>query len=306
MSIRCISLQTFQELPISEANILCLGNFDGVHMGHRALLNAAKELQKSRFSHAACGVFCFETLPADSLSLSPPMHLCTLTQKMEYFRDAEMDFVILADFPSMKELSPETFVQQILLRDCHCVSAVCGFNYHYGKNGSGNTETLRQTLPVPVTVVDKVTYMGKTVSSSTIRTLLSEGKVEQAACLLERPYCFCAPVEHGKALGRRLGAPTMNQRFPARMQILHRGVYVTEALIDGIRYRGVTNVGTHPTVDTDAALNCETYLLDFDREIYGVEVELSFLAFLRPEQKFESTEALRAQIAKDIEAAKAF
>ncbi|MBQ3013659.1 MAG: riboflavin biosynthesis protein RibF, partial [Clostridia bacterium] len=292
MPLTCISLSNLQPAPISEANILCLGNFDGVHLGHRTLLRAARQLREQRLPHASCGVFCFRTLPSDHLLDSPPRHISTLHQKLVAFREEGMDFAILADFEPLRSASPVEFIQSILLEQCHAAALVCGFNYHFGHKGAGNADTLK-ALPIPVTVVDEVIADGETVSSSRIRALLACGAVEEAARLLTRPYAFSAPVEHGKALGRRLGAPTINQRFPSQLQVLRHGVYVTDCFVEGARYRGVTNVGTRPTVENTSQVNCETYLLDFEGSLYEKEVEIAFLKFLRPEQRFESPDALR-------------
>ena len=165
---------------------------------------------------------------------------------------------------------------------------------------------LKRLLPAPVKIVDEVTKNGKTVSSSRIRTLLAQGDVQTAACLLQHPYSFTAPVLHGKQLGRRIGSPTINQVFPHGLQVPLCGVYVTECTVDGKRYRGVSNVGVRPTVDLDAAVNCETYLLDFEGDLYGKEVTVAFLDFLRPEQKFTSLDELRAQIEKDVRQARLY
>lgn len=305
MPLTYISLANLQPAPISEATILCLGNFDGVHMGHRALMRKARQLRAERLPHASCGVFCFRTLPSDHLLETPPKHLTTLEQKLAAFREEGMDFVILADFEELFKMEPQDFVQQILLKQCHTAALVCGFNYHFGHKGRGTADLLK-AFPLPVAVVDEVIADGETVSSSRIRSLLARGAVDEAARLLTRPYAFRAPVEHGKALGRRMGAPTINQRFPSQLQVLRHGVYVTDCFVDGVRYRGVTNVGTRPTVENTSLVNCETYLLGFEGSLYGKEVELAFLAFLRPEQKFESTDALREQIARDIRIAKEF
>ena len=306
MRLECLSLPDKNPVPLSEATILCLGNFDGVHLGHRALLQKAKELQ-SRLPHASCGVFCFSTPPAELLlGDRAPLRLSTTEQKLEAFYEVGMEFVILADFASIKDLSPTEFAKNILFEQCHCAAAVCGFNYHFGAGGIGTAEQLSSILPVPVSVVNPVRALGDTVSSSRIRSLLTAGDVETAAHLLAHPYTLQAPVVHGKGLGQHLGAPTINQFFPERTQLPRCGVYVTQCEIDGMRYRGVTNIGTHPTVDRNAPVNCETYLLDFDGSLYGRIVSVSFLHFLRPEKKFESREALSAQIQADIEAARTF
>lgn len=217
-----------------------------------------------------------------------------------------MDCVILADFHEIRDLSPIEFVQTVLVDLCRCQTAVCGFNYRYGKNGLGTPTQLQQTLPARVEVLEEVTALGESVSSSRIRQLLARGDVHTAAKLLSHPYCFTSAVLHGKRLGRQLGAPTINQIIPQGLQIPLHGVYVTDCKVGEKHYRGVSNVGVHPTVDQNAATNCETYLLDFSGELYDQEITVSFLDFLRPEQRFESLDALRAQIASDIERARIF
>lgn len=306
MKLECISLTTFQPISISGANVICLGNFDGVHLGHRTLLREAQKMRDAHFKDASCGVFCFRTLPTVAFPKQSAARLSGIEEKLHAFAEEGMEFAILAEFDELRNLSHEDFANQILKKVCNCVAAVCGFNYHYGYRGCGNTETLRAAFGSALLVVDEVRFDGETVSSSRIRALLSEGDVKAAANLLTHPYRLTAPVLHGKALGRRLGAPTVNQAFPRGMQIPRHGVYVTSCTVDGKTYRGVSNVGVRPTVDSDATPNCETYLLDFEGELYGKDLTVSFLHFLRPEERFENTEALRAQIAADIHAARTF
>ena len=200
-------------------------------------------------------------------------------------------------------LSKEKFATEILRDLCHCVCAVCDFNYRFGNKGSGAAEELSALLGAPVKIQEAICSNGETVSSTRIRRCLVEGDVRGAAALLTRPYSFTAPVLHGKALGKTWNLPTVNQNFPPKMMIPRHGVYVTDCEIDGKHVRGVSNVGTHPTVDRDAAVNCETPWLDFCGDLYGKEVTISFLEYLRPEQKFATADELRMQIGKDIAAA---
>lgn len=298
-----IALNSQVPCDVPQETVLCLGNFDGVHMGHRALLHAARKLCRERFPHASCGVFCFPEPSTDYLLPVPPRHLCTLPQKMERFFDNGMDVLCLSDFATLRNLSPDEFID-FLCSGCHAVALVCGFNYHFGKNGSGTAEHLSRRLPGRVLTVPEVLWKQETVSSTRIRACIADGNLEDANAMLTLPYSFSAPVLHGKALGRKLGSPTVNQFFPEQMQVPRHGVYVTECVIaDGTRYRGVTNVGVRPTVDSDQTLNCETFLLDFSGNLYGQELEVSFLKWLRPEQKFASETLLREQIQKDIRSA---
>ncbi len=302
----CISLQPGLSARAPAETVLALGNFDGVHLGHRALLERAVTLRQERFPKAALGVFCFREQSSDFLFPNPPGHLCSLAEKLERFRDAGMEYVFLGDFPALRYMDAESFAREILREECHAVAAVCGFNYRFGIGGTGTPTQLEVALGAPVEVCPEVCIDGETVSSTRIRRLLARGQVEDANRLLSLPFSFSAPVLHGKALGRKLGSPTINQRIPAGLQLPLRGVYVTECTVGGVSLRGVTNVGVRPTVDANEEVNCETYLLDFDREIYGETVKTAFLHFLRPEKSFSDLNALRQQIECDIRVAKEY
>ena len=301
-----VSLQHHNFTSIPEATILCLGNFDGVHIAHRELLRRAKTLRDTVNSNAMCGVLCFHDLSGDFLQTGSVAHLCTEEQKIERFEQEGIDFVLFFDFPSLRDLSPEQFIKEILIEKCHCVGAVCGFNYRFGKHAGGDADVLRKYWGAPVAVIPQIQIDNHPISATRIRGLIASADMESAAKLLTLPYGFTAPVLHGKKLGRKLGIPTINQYFPDKMIIPPYGVYVTDCIIDGKCYRGVTNVGVHPTVDENAVVNCETFLLDFSSEIYDQQVTISFLKFLRSEQKFDSVEELCKQIKLDVEQATAY
>ena len=303
--IECIFLETMQRAQPPTESVLCLGNFDGVHLAHRTLLRYAVNVRNEHFPGASTAVFCFYSPSFDYIPSRTIGHLCTLVEKMEIFRQEGIDYVFLADFPSIQHLSPEAFAD-LMKTDCHCVAALCGFNYHFGFHGSGSAQDLGKLTGCPVFVQDEVCLDGKTVSSTRIRQLLTEGRVEEANELLCRPFSFSAEVVHGKALGKRMNAPTINQNMPEKMLIPRHGVYVTDCAFDGLHFMGVTNIGHRPTVDHDFKINCETYLLDFDGDLYGKTVTVSFLKFLRDEKKFECQDALQKQIQQDIFEARAF
>ena len=305
-SVKYISLQTEQSSTISEANILCLGNFDGVHLAHRTLLREAKKLQIQKMPNARVGVFCFENPSTDFLSPNPPKHLTTLEQKLKYFADEGMDFACVADFSALQDLSPEAFVNDVLIGQCACKAVVCGYNYRFGKGGMGTYQMLEALFPNDCVVTVPAVYQNdETVSSTRIRELLKLGKVKEANVLLTMPYSITASVEHGKGLGRHLGAPTFNQAPPTEVLIPARGVYLTRCFIGDKYYYGLTNIGTHPTVDVSAPLNIETHLLDFEGDIYLQEICVEFLDYIRPELCFKSKEDLQQQIQQDIKAVKA-
>ena len=296
----CLSLPTRQPVAVPPALLLCLGNFDGVHLAHRRLLRAALDWRDREFPGVPVGVFCFRELPSDVLLPEPPGHLCTAGERLDRFAACGMEYVILADFPALRDLSPEAYVREVLVGRCHCVGAACGFNHRFGRGGKGTPELLRRLLAGRALVQEPVLDGGEPVSSTRIRALLAEGEPQEAARLLAHPYTLCTPVLHGKALGRTLGAPTLNQRFPAHAVLPRFGVYATACLAGGRYWAGVSNVGIHPTVDSAAPANCETYLLDYSGDLYGQQVQVSFLRFLRPERRFASVEALREQIGQDV------
>ena len=301
--VSCISLATMTKVTPPAASVLCLGNFDGVHLAHRELLNSAKKLRSRLSADTACGVFCFSTSPANYLSATPPPQLCTFEQKLELFRTCGMDYAFVADFPSVRNLSPDEFIQ-VLKKECNCVGAVCGFNFRFGKQGAGTAELLKQSLNAPVEIQEAVLHANEPISSTRIRKLLLEGDAKDAALLLGRPYSFTSSVIHGKRLGHKLGAPTINQQIPDKMLVPAYGVYVTECEFEGNRFRAVTNVGVRPTVEENAGVNCESYLLNFDGDLYEKTVTTSFLARIRPEKQFSSQEELQEQIHRDIDTAR--
>lgn len=302
--LECISLADGKTIQNPKPSVVCLGNFDGVHIGHRALFETAKKLRAHLGMQVATAVLCFRKPSTDFLSSKQPAHLCTLEQKLRLFGELGMDYAYLIDFPTIRTLSPAAFANDIIHDACRASAVVCGFNYRFGAGGKGTPDDLKVLLGIEVAVQDEIRLDGETVSSTRIRNLLSKGNAADAARLLSRPYSICAEVVHGKALGKSWGFPTINQSFPKNMLIPRHGVYLTDCEIDGIHYRGITNVGTRPTVDSDAAVNCETHVLDFSEDIYGRFVTVSFLEYLRPERRFETEDALREQIEQDVQAAR--
>ena len=189
--LECLSLATLQRATPPSKSLICLGNFDGVHFAHRQLIRLAAATRARDFEDAALTVFCFRTPSTDDLfPQQAPMHLSTLEQKLDYFREEGVEYVFLADFPKIRDLSKEDFVQTILKEECHCVCAVCGFNYRFGKMGAGTATELSYLLDAPVMIQDEICLHGDTVSSTRIRRLLADGNVKEAADLLTRPYGF--------------------------------------------------------------------------------------------------------------------
>jgi riboflavin kinase/FMN adenylyltransferase len=289
---------------------LVLGNFDGVHRGHLALVKELKRLNKTRKQPLPLGALCFAEHPSVFFGKPVPM-LCNNDEKIELFRKAGLQFVIFCSFAQLKDLSPEDFVIKILLKTCQCRLAVCGFNYSFGKKGAGTPEDLVRWLGSQpdhaVSVVPPVTDSGASVSSTTIRDMLERGHPEDATRLLGRPFTLTGKVQGGKQVGREMNTPTANLRFPANSVIPAHGVYAVTAKVGRRSYFGISNVGVRPTFTDDGEhVTCETYLFDFNGDLYNKHITISFLHFLRAERAFPSKEALAAQIQKDVDRAKEY
>lgn len=299
--MRVLNPATGQACAMPSATVLCLGNFDGVHRGHQALIRAAGKMRDEKFPCATLGVFCFAGLSSDFLASDPPGHLASEEERLTRFAEAGAELAVIADFPLLRDLEPEEFARRILMGDCRCVAAACGFNHRFGKFGKGTPDLLSSLLGGNLLVQDAVTAGGEPISSTRIRRMLLDGRPDAAADLLGHPYLLTAPVEHGAQLGRTLGFPTVNQRFAPMALVPCAGVYQTICTVDGVPYAGVSDIGTRPTVDGAHEVRCETHLLDFSGDLYGKTVQTAFLRYLRAEQKFSTVEDLRQQVERDRE-----
>ena len=304
-----IHLKTMREASPPPFSVVCLGNFDGVHMGHMALIREAVR-QKSTLGKAydgiASGACFFRTPPSDYILTVPIPQLTTFKQKLKLFAECGLDYAFVMDFEDIGSLSPTEFVETVLKDTCQCVFAVCGFNFHFGKNAAGNADILRTLMDGALSVIEPIRVDGNIVSSSAIRQRISEGNMHLIPPLLGRPYCVETEVLHGKALGRTIGIPTINQYFPGNLAIPKLGIYITKATINGIDFPSVTNVGIRPSVDDGTQVNCETHILDFAGDLYGQQAKVQFIKRLRDEIRFESIDALREQIRRDIAATHAY
>ncbi len=291
--------------PLTECGLV-LGNFDGVHRGHRALIDELRRLKNELHEALPLGAFCFAEPPSKYFG-KPVPQLTDNEEKMELLRRAGLQFIVLCDFQEVVDLSPEAFVSRILIDACGCKLAVCGYNYTFGKNAAGKAEDLVRLLTADgtraVSVVPAVTDGRHTVSSSVIRAMLEGGHPEDATRLLGYPYTLRGEVRGGKKVGRTLGFPTANLIFPDGALIPHHGVYAVTLRLGKRQYCGIANVGVRPTFDDGEHVNCEVFLLGFDGDLYGKRVAVSFLHFLREERQFDTPEQLRAQIACDVTAA---
>ena len=290
--------------------VIALGFFDGVHLGHGALLRQARRRADELGCSAAA--VTFDPHPVERIfGVKQPL-INTLADRRRLMTDLyHMDEVLTVDFDqSFMHLPWREFVTDYLVKRLQAVHLVCGHDYAFGYQGLGNARRLKalcDELGVGLDVIERVENGGDVVSSTRIRQLLKEGDLETANQLLGHPHFFCGTVVHGKQLGRRLGFPTANQIMPDGMVEMARGVYATRILLpDGSCHVAVTNVGHRPTVDSDNEVRVESWLLDYTGDLYGQELQVQFCKFLRPEQKFPNIEALTAAIHRDAQSAAAY
>lgn len=291
---------------IDHNSVVALGCFDGVHIGHSKIISSAVAVAKERALTSV--VWSFQAPPKNILSgngatgmLTPP------SEKKRLIRDLGADVMISVPFDKkIARLSPRDFFENILIKRLNAKHIFCGFNYRFGYMGSGNVgllQSLCDEFNIALTVVDEVKTDGITVSSSAIRALLSEGKIDKAEKMLGRPFSVCGKVKDGQHLGRHLGFPTVNQDIPNGKMLLKNGVYLTRIKLGKTIKYGVTNIGMRPTVNSAKPV-CETHILDFEGDLYGKYLTVEFIEFLRSEKKFDSLEELSLQVMNDIETAK--
>ncbi len=300
--ITYIDLRTGAEMFGCRSSALCLGTFDGVHRGHAELINETLKMRdrlKQNDPQILGGAWCFRQPPASFLSDKACKQITNIHEKTEIFKSFGLDFVAIGDFEDLRNLRAEEFISDVLVKECGCKGVVCGFNFTFGKYGAGKPDILIREFKENAKVLPPVTYNRAVVSSSAIRSLILNGDTEYAFELMGRPYSISATVIEGKKLGRKLGFPTINQIVAEDKLLPRNGVYATKALIDGKEYFSVTNVGCNPTVK-DSFVRCETYIIDYEGDLYGETVKLSFIKYLRPEQKFENIEELTAAVNQNI------
>ncbi len=285
-------------MPTPEPCVVALGNFDGVHVGHAELLRQTVDIAGRE--HIMSAVFTFDKHPGEVLVGKAAPSIITFEDKLSLFKSFGIDCVYLADFESVRDLSPEDFVEQILRVQMNTRFTVCGFNFRFARGGKGNAEMLVSLMDGNAVVIPPVIINGEPVSSTLIRSAIEGGDTQAAAQMLGRPFFISFPVLHGKQLGRSIGVPTINQSFPENHVIPARGVYACIVTIDGKQYPAISNIGTHPTVDDCALVNCETHIIDFSGWLYAQNIKVEFLKRLRDEKKFPSVDKLTEQIRQDI------
>ena len=276
---------------MTEKYAVCLGMFDGVHIGHKAVLSGAIN---SPYKSVAV---TFKSIPFKNGGF-----LMTAKEKEEKLKAVGIDEVLFLDFAKVSNLSPEEFLNY-LSSEYNLAKICCGFNYRFGKKAAGDTAFLTawcKNKGIEFFECPEVVYDDKTVSSSRIKELLTCGDVYTANILLENEFSFISTVQKGDARGRTWGFPTLNQRYPEDICEVKRGVYQTVVTIDGKEYNAVTNIGVRPTYETQFVA-AESFVLDYSGYCYGEEVEVKLIKYLREEKKFSTKEELISAIKNDAE-----
>lgn len=278
-----------------------LGVFDGVHLGHQALLRACMALAET--AGAASGVVTFSSHPDGVVLGAAPKLILTQKERRRILEEYGIQNVVELPFDrALMQMPWQAFVQ-MLQREYGAAGFVCGSDFRFGFRGEGTAEVLQtycRKENIPCTVVPEQTLDGTVLSSTYIRTLLENGEMARVNRCLGRPYTIAGTVVAGRQLGRTLGVPTANICLAEELICPKLGVYATQAVVNGVVYPAVTNIGSRPTVGGHQ-VRAESWLLDFDGDLYGKEMQLRFAAYLRPEEKFPSLEDLVAEIRKDAE-----
>ncbi len=289
------------DLPLPFPTVVAIGNFDGVHKGHQVLLHQLVAEGKAR--GAVPLVFTFTENP--KVLYFGAKYLSGEADRLEALASLGVEAVYEADYNYLHDFSCEEFVREFLIARMDCRAAVIGSDFRFGKGRMGDCRTMqtlmqengREGIVIPPVRID-----GQEVSSTYIRRCLGEGNLAEVERLLGRSYSVLLPVREGRKLGRQFGFPTINQLPSDDRQLPRFGVYASIAEFGGRSFRGITNVGIKPTVSSESKPIFETHLLDFEEELplYGVQVKVTLLRFLRKERCFPSVEALREQVEKDI------
>lgn len=283
--------------------VIALGFFDGVHLGHGALLRRAAAEAKKRGCESA--VFTFDRPPKEVITGIPCPLINSPEDRAELVKRLYgIDEMIMVPFDDEMRTTPwDRFVTDILVGRYGAVHLVAGHDHHFGHRNQGSPELLKEKcaeLGLGCDIIPAVTLDGVTVSSTHIRKLLEEGDVETARAFLGHPHVLTQTVGHGRQLGRTIGIPTANLVAPPHVLLPKRGVYAAKiTLPDGRAFGGVTNVGVRPTVNNGQDVTVEPWILDFDGDLYGQAIRVEFFRRLRDERKFDSLAALKSQIETD-------
>lgn len=282
----------------NEKYAVCLGIFDGIHLGHRALIEKTVSIAKEKNIKSSMLTFYKKAAGSKIQSLETQINIV---------RELGIDTFFILDFnEELKNKSPEEFIDEYLVSYIKAKEVICGFNYRFGKDRKGSSDTLKafENKGYNLTVVPEVKIGEETVSSTLIKKYLSEGNVKKANLFLSGCYMVEGCVREGKKIGRTINFPTVNICAPYECCNLKAGVYAVDIEIDGNKYHGISNIGKAPTVRNSDEIVIETYIIDFSSDVYNKNVKVYFKDFIREEKKFQSLEELKETISLNLETAK--
>lgn len=308
-----IIIKSLDELKTESKTAVALGNFDGIHIGHREVFRAALDAAKAQGLKSLC--FTFSNHPFNFILIRDESDpdavklICTEDEKIGLIEEMGFDLLVNVPFDEhIMTMHAHDFFEEIVVKKLNAAYVSVGFNYTYGARATGKPDTLRkecEAAGIGLSIQDAVVADGNVVSSTLIREMISTGNMEMTARLLGRPYSFSGTVKHGKKLGSTMGIPTINIPAPDRQMLPPNGVYFSRIMIDGKEFNSVSNIGFNPTVNEDMSRKTiETNIFDYDDDAYGREVVVYFDHFSRGERKFRDKDELFAQIARDCENAR--
>lgn len=299
---------TLDEIKNIEPTVIALGNFDGIHLGHQAIIK--KTIHDAEGEKCKSAVFTFSNHPRNLLGKSDTVkNILYAEDKMKVIESLGIDYMFSIPFTKeIMEMDPIDFIDKILIEKLNVREVLCGFNYHFGYKAAGNVELLikeGEKKGFGVHVTEPFTVDNQVVSSSLIREKIAEGDMVACSKLLGRNYTIGGEVVIGNKLGKKIGFPTSNLNIDKTMVAPPNGVYITRCYYNGVTYPSITNVGNKPTIG-EYHKNIETHIFNFDMELYGKNIRVEFLEKMRDEKKFDSVEDLSREIMANCITAKAY
>lgn len=302
------NIGAFLEEHDSTGTALAIGKFDGVHVGHKRLLGQLIRMKETE--GLVPTILTFDPSPETFFGYGSEYELSTRAEKHRLFE--RMGIELLIEFPFNKESAatpPDAFIRDTLVRDLRVRFVAAGPDLSFGDKGSGNYELLQFLAPrynYEAMMVQKELYKGQVISSTLVRSLVAQGRMEDVTACLGEPYAILGKVRHGNRIGRTIDIPTVNQIPPAEKLLPPHGVYYSDVIVDGELYHGMTNIGVKPSVTDGSSLTVETYIYGFSGDIYGETIVTLLHTYKRPEIHFDGLDALKAQMRADVDAGRTY
>jgi len=295
-------VRNIDDVVVDPLSIVTIGTFDGVHLGHQAILRYA--VKQAKAISGISRMITFHPHPRDVVGKGPVEHLCTIEERLHLFESQGIDETLVVNFThAFSQITARSFYEQYIVRRIGVYEVVIGHDHQFGRNREGSIETLQKLgaeLNFSVVVIPGVSVDGQVVSSSLIRRCLLAGEIEDATKYLGKPYSITAKVVEGDKRGRSIGFPTANLYYDSTLKLTPAsGVYVASVVVDGKQYYGMVNIGVRPTFTTNGHRLVEVHILDFEGDLYGKTITVAFIKRLRREQKFNSVDDLVAQLQHD-------